>query len=129
RGLQRRPRRRAGGGADVSHVLVIANETVASKQLLDAVLGESKDGIDLVTVLAHVNAPSGGYVVYEDTRRAAAGRRLERTLAALREAGIPAHGLVVDSDPADAVRDAIAMLEPRPTEIIVSTHPQEKSGW
>jgi hypothetical protein len=27
------------------------------------------------------------------------------------------------------VRDAIAMLEPRPTEIIVSTHPQEKSGW
>ena len=69
-------------------------------------------------------------MVYEDTRRAAAGRRLERTLTKLREAGIPAHGLVVvDSDPADAVRDAIAMLEPRPTDIIVSTHPEEKSGW
>jgi hypothetical protein len=48
----------------VSHVLVIANETVASKQLLDAVVGETKDGIDLVTVLAPVNTPSGGYVVY-----------------------------------------------------------------
>src|SRR5439155_23904438 len=51
---------------------------------------------DLVTVLAPVNAPSGGYVVYEDTRRAAAGRRLNRTLDALHEAGISAHGLVVD---------------------------------
>src|SRR5438034_943391 len=84
---------------------------------------------DLVTVLAPISNPHAGYVVYEDTRRAAAGRRLERTLTKLREAGIPAHGLVVDSDPADAVRDAIAMREPRPTEIIVSTHPQEKSGW
>jgi hypothetical protein len=113
----------------VSHVLVIANETVASKQLLDAVLGETRDGIDLVTVLAPVNAPSGGYVVYEDTRRAAAGRRLERTLAALREAGIPAHGLVVDTSPVDTVKDALAQLDPKPDKIVVSTHPEEKSGW
>ena len=49
--------------------------------------------------------------------------------SALREAGIPAHGLVVESDPAEAVRDAIATLDPKPTEVIVSTHPQEKSGW
>ena len=40
-----------------------------------------------------------------------------------------AHGLVVEADPADAVRDAIAMLDPAPTEIIVSTHPEEQSGW
>jgi len=113
----------------VSHVLVIANETVASKQLLDAVLGETRDGIDLVTVLAPVNAPSGGYVVYEDTRRAAAARRLERTLGALREAGIPAHGLVVDTSPVDTVKDALAQLDPKPGKIVVSTHPEEKSGW
>jgi hypothetical protein len=37
--------------------------------------------------------------------------------------------LVVEVDPADAVRDAIAMLDPKPTEIIVSTHPKERSGW
>ena len=91
--------------------------------------GRGAEQPDLVTVVAPVSHPHEGYVVYEDTRRAAAGRRLERTLAALREAGIPAHGLVVESDPADAVRDAIAMLDPKPTEIIVSTHPKEKSGW
>ena len=113
----------------MSHILVVANETVASDQLLDAVRGEAKAGVDLVTVLAPVNAPSGGYVVYEDTRRAAAGRRLDRTLGALREAGISAHGLVVDTSPEDAVRDALAQLEPTPDRIVVSTHPAQKSGW
>jgi hypothetical protein len=113
----------------VSHILVVANETVASKQLLDAVRGEAEAGVDLVTVLAPVNTPSGGYVVYQDTRRAAAGRRLERTLASLHEAGIAAHGLVVDTSPVDAVRDALAQLEPRPDRIVVSTHPEQKSGW
>jgi hypothetical protein len=110
----------------VSHVLVIANETMTGPRLIEAV--ESRHP-DLVTVVAPISHPHAGYVVYEDTRRAAAGRRLERTLTELREAGVPAHGLVVDSDPADAVRDAIAMLEPKPTEVIVSTHPEEKSGW
>ena len=67
----------------MSHILVIANETAASNKLLEAVRGEAAAGVDLVTVLAPVNAPSGGYVVYENTRRAAAGRRLNRTLDAL----------------------------------------------
>jgi hypothetical protein len=110
----------------VSHLLVVANETVTGPSLIEAV---KRRGPELVTVLAPVSHPNTGYVVYEDTRRAAAGRRLDRTLASLREAGITAHGLVVEADPADAVRDAIAMLEPAPTEIIVSTHPAEQSGW
>jgi len=114
----------------VSHILVVANETVAGQPLIDAVKRKAAEGdVELVTVLAPVSSPSAGYVVYEDTRRAAAGRRLDRTLAALREAGIPAHGLVVESDPADAVRDAFGMLDPKPTDVILSTHPVEKSGW
>jgi hypothetical protein len=114
----------------MSNVLVIANETVAGQGLIDAVEARAAAGqADLVTVIAPVNRPESGYVVYEDTRRAAAGRRLDRTLVALREAGVKAHGVVVDADPADAVRDAMAMLEPRPDYIIVSTHPKEKSGW
>jgi len=113
----------------VSHVLVIANETVAGQGLIDAVKTRAGGEAELVTVICPVSYPQSGYVVYEDTRRAAAGRRLDRTLAALREAGVKAHGVVVDADPADAVRDALAMLEPRPDQIIVSTHPKEKSGW
>jgi hypothetical protein len=98
--------------------------------LIDAVKDKAAEGdVELVTVIAPVNTPRAGYVVYEDTRRAAAGRRLDRTLAALREAGIPAHGYVVESDPEEAVRDALGMLDPRPTDVILSTHPVEKSGW
>jgi hypothetical protein len=113
----------------VSHILVVANETVAGPSLIEALKRRAADGADLITVLAPVSNPHAGYVVYEDTRRAAAGRRLDRTLEALRAAGITAHGLVVEADPADAVRDAIAMLDPKPTEIVVSTHPKERSGW
>ncbi|HET8652343.1 MAG TPA: hypothetical protein VFM13_07200 [Gaiellaceae bacterium] len=112
------------------HLLVVANETVTGSELLDAVKRKAgEQDVELVTVLAPVSTPQAGYVVYEDTRRAAAGRRLDRTLAQLREAGIPAHGLVLESDPESAVRDAFGMLDPAPTDVIVSTHPLQKSGW
>jgi hypothetical protein len=108
-------------------ILAVANETVAGRSLLEALKAYARQGPVRVTVLAPVSHPREGYVVYEDTRRAAAGRRLDKTLGLLREAGIAAHGLVVDADPVSAVRDAIAQLEP--DAIVVSTHPEEKSGW
>jgi phosphopantetheine adenylyltransferase len=111
------------------HVLVVANETVAGRSLIEAIERRRKDGPVRVTVITPVNQPREGYVVYEDTRRAAAGRRLEHTLKALRSAGIPASGMVVESDPVAATRDALAQLEPRPDEIVVSTHPEQRSGW
>jgi hypothetical protein len=110
-------------------VLVIANETVAGSSLIETLQRRSAEGPLLVTVVCPVNQPREGYVVYEDTRRASAGRRLERTLEALRSEGIPASGLVVEADPVQAVKDALAQLEPPPDEIVVSTHPQAKSGW
>jgi hypothetical protein len=111
------------------HVLVLANETVGGVALMEALQRRALEGPLRVSVLAPVNRPRQGYVVYEDTRRAAAGRRLDRTLARLRDAGISAHGLVVDTDPLSAVKDGLAVLEPTPEEIVVSTHPQTKSGW
>jgi hypothetical protein len=108
-------------------ILVVANETVVSKALVD-LIEETAKGSDVVTtVLAPVNQPRQGYVVYYDTRRAAARRRLDKTLELLRSAGVHANGVVVESDPVSALRDAIDQLEP--DEIIVSTHPQQKSGW
>jgi hypothetical protein len=113
--------------ANPRHILVVANETVVSKALVD-LIRETAQGSDvLVTVLAPVNQPRQGYVVYYDTRRAAARRRLDRTLELLRGAGVHASGIVVETDPVSALRDAIDQLEP--DEVIVSTHPQQKSGW
>lgn len=111
----------------MSHVLVVANETVDAPTLREALTAHGGDV--LVTVVSPVNEPQRGYVVYTDTRRASARRRLERALGHLREAGVSADGYVVDADPAAAVRDALATLEPPVDEVLVSTHVEEKSGW
>lgn len=108
-------------------ILVVANETLTGDELLEAVRARVGDSDALVVVIAPVNAPREGYVVYDNTRRAAAGRRLDRTLEGFREAGIAATGHVVDNDPLAAVKDAIAIEEP--DELIVSTHPEATSGW
>ena len=110
------------------HLLVVANETVTGRKLIEAVERHRDEDLR-VTAICPVNQPDRGYVVYEDTRRAAAGRRLDRTLAMLREEGIPAHGLVVETDPVTAVRDALAQLDPPVDALVVATHPQQKSGW
>jgi hypothetical protein len=111
----------------VKHVLVVANETVAGESLIKALRRHAEDGPIRITVVCPINQPRQGSVVYEDTRRAAARRRLDRTLAVLRDADISAHGLVVDSDPVHAVRDALEQQDV--DEIIVSTHPERRSGW
>jgi hypothetical protein len=112
------------------HVLVVANETVTGRRLIEAVERRRSGGGELrVTVVCPVNQPQRGYVVYEDTRRAAAGRRLDRTLKMLRDEGILADGYVVEADPVTAVRDALAQLEPPVDEVVVATHPVSKSGW
>ena len=101
------------------HLLVVANETVTGRALIEAV--ERRKDSDLrVTVISPVNQPERSLVVYEDTRRAAAGRRLDRTLTMLRNEGIPAHGIVVETDPVTAVRDALAQLDPPVDEIVLA---------
>jgi hypothetical protein len=108
-------------------VLVVANETLEGDELIDAVRRRAERGPIRAVVVAPVNEPGAGHVVYEHSRRAAAGRRLDRTLTALRAAGIPAHGGVMEGGPLAAVRDVIA--QERVDELIVSTHPEAKSGW
>jgi hypothetical protein len=109
------------------HVLVLANETVAGKTLIDALRSRGAPGQLRVTVISPQNDSRAGFVVYETSRRSAAERRLRRTLDLLHEAGIAARGAVVDPDPLQALRDGIQEYEP--DEIIISTHPELKSGW
>jgi hypothetical protein len=117
-------------GADrPKHVLVVANETVAGKSLTQALDCRAADGPIRVTVVCPISQPREGYIVYQDTRRAAARRRLDETLELLRGHGIAADGFVVDADPVETVRDSFAQLVPPPDEIVVSTHPEARSGW
>lgn len=111
------------------HVLVLANETVAGRTLLDAIEERAAVGPIRVTVVSPQNDPRAGYVVYEDSRRSSADRRLRRTLDLLHEAGIAARGAIVDPDPLQALRDALHQYAPV-DEVIISTHPGAvKSSW
>jgi phosphopantetheine adenylyltransferase len=108
-------------------VLVVANETLVGDELVETLRRRAEKGPIRVVVVAPVTQPRGGYVVYRDSRRAAAGRRLDRVLAFLRLAGIPAYGAVYDDDPLSAAKDVLAAEEI--DEIVVSTHPETTSGW
>jgi hypothetical protein len=48
------------------HVLVLANETVAGRTLLDAIQERAAAGPIRVTVISPQNDPRAGYVVYEE---------------------------------------------------------------
>ena len=112
---------------DPTVVLVVANETLVGVELLDAVRRRAEQGPIRAVVVAPVNDPQSGYVVYRNSRRASAGRRVDRLVADLRASGFPAHGDVFEGGPIPAVEDILA-LEPI-DELIVSTHPKETSGW
>jgi hypothetical protein len=111
----------------MKRVLVVANETVAGRPLIDAVKRRG-DGDEIrVHVISPQNQPKHGYVIYDEHVREAAENRLEMTLALLREAGLEADGEVMDPDPYSAVMDALG--EEDYDEIIISTHPETRSGW
>jgi nucleotide-binding universal stress UspA family protein len=78
-------------------------------------------------VIAPQNQPKHGYVIHEGTVRDAAENRVEVTVAQLRDAGIDATGEVLDPDPYSAVTDA--MHDRDYDEIVISTHPDTRSGW
>jgi hypothetical protein len=76
----------------MKRILVVANETVAGRALIDAVKRHA-DGDEVhVHVICPQNQPKHGYVIYEDHVRDATQNRLEMTLALLREEGIEADG-------------------------------------
>ncbi len=111
----------------MKRVLVVANETVAGKPLIDAVRKQAQGEEVHVHVISPQNQPKHGYVIYDEHVRDAAQNRLEMTIALLREAGIEADGEVMDPDPYSAVMDALG--EQDYDQIVISTHPETRSGW
>ena len=112
---------------DRTRILVVANETVVGKPLIDAVKARAEKGPIDVHVICPQNMPKAGWVQYADEGRWAAENRLKATLARLQEAGIQATGAIEDPDPFTAIMDALGREEY--DEIIISTHPETRSGW
>ena len=108
------------------NILVLANETIGGKGLLDAVLARRGDGIHFHVVVPQTR-PKHGNVIYDEAVRDGAQVRVDLALAFMREEGIRGTGEVGDADPYNAAMDAIA--EHGIDEILVSTLPAATSGW
>jgi hypothetical protein len=119
------PRR---GGEHERRILVIANETVGGTTLREEIRRRS-EGYDeqVLVVCPALNSPIRHWASDEDRARAAAQERLNRSLGRLAEAGVDARGEVGDSEPLQAIEDAVRTFGP--DEIIISTHPEGRSNW
>ena len=112
---------------DGNRILVVANETVAGSALIDAVKRAAEGGGASVHVICPQNQPKHGYVIYDEAVADAGRHRLDLTIAQLKEAGIEASGELMDPDPYTAIMDALG--ERDYDRIIISTHPETRSGW
>ena len=110
------------------HLLIIANETVEGSALVDTVrdIALSTDA-EVLVVAPALNSRLRHYLSDSDGARHAAEQRLAGGLARLRDAGVRADGHVGDADPLSAMEDAMAVFNA--DEIVIGTHPEERSNW
>jgi len=116
------------GGEDERLILVIANETVGGRTLLDEIRRRS-EGVHehVLVVVPALNSPLRHWASDTDEATAAAGQRLEASLRRLASEGIEARGEVGDADPLQAMEDALRTFGA--DELIISTHPEGRSHW
>ena len=119
----------AGG----TRVLVLANQTVGAKELLDELRAIDAEGKAEYFVCVPANPVDTGQAehtgavwVWEETTKAAQ-QRLDSTLEILRGDGLHAAGELGDHRPLHAL--AAAAKEFSPDRIVISTHPESHSAW
>ena len=126
RPIQTAPARQGGEGE--RRILVIANETVGGATLRDRIR-ERSEGVraEVLVVAPALNTPIRHWASDEDGARAVAESRLQESLSLLRSGGVSARGEVGDSEPLQAIEDALRTFGA--DEIIISTHPEGRSQW
>lgn len=112
----------------MGRILVVANETLGGRSLIEAVRKRVDAGHESYVVCVPRTRPKHGSIIYEDSVYEAAQVRIDLARTFVRqEMGIEAVGEVGDPDPYTATMDAIGEFSP--DEVIVSTKPITVSGW
>jgi CRP-like cAMP-binding protein len=106
--------------------LVVADETVGGRPLLDEIGTRHEAGPSRFLVLVPASVPREGLTWTESEARGLAEDRLERVLNHLRELGVQGAGKVADADPFLAIQDTLG--EEKFDEVILSA-PSKRSGW
>src|SRR3954451_1588579 len=117
----------ATAGDGTHRVLVIANETVGGAELRDEILERGRRSPELRVVCPIL--PTRAHLVTSDIDRelAEARTRLAETLDWAAAHGLNATGRVSADTPLAAAADELRAF--RADEVIVSTHPPERSRW
>ncbi len=109
-------------------ILVVANETVESTVLHDAIRTDPNgERAEILIVAPALNSRVRHWVSDEDDARHAAKARLERSIDQFVRDGVEASGWVGDADPIQAIDDALHVF-PADT-LIIATHPEGRSNW
>jgi hypothetical protein len=104
----------------VKHALVVANQTVGGRKLIETLERRASESPHRFTVICPQDGAGDGAVE-------AAEQRLSGTLRLLERAGLDVTGYITHPDPLTSVMNAV-QLDP-PNEIIISTLPGSTSKW
>lgn len=108
-------------------VLVVANETCGRQELCTAVRDRIEGDAEVLVVAPALNSRVRHYFSDRGGAIAAAEERLARSVEGLAATGLQTTGVVGDADPVLAIADAL--VEFRADEIVIATHPPERSNW
>ncbi|HYI59508.1 MAG TPA: amino acid permease [Microlunatus sp.] len=118
---------------DAKRVLVLANETVEGDELITELRRIDTSGKAEYLICVPANPIDTGQAmhagplsVWERTAEAAQ-ERLDRTLEQLRSHGLEVRGELGDYRPLRALADAVG--EFNPDQLVICTHPEERSAW
>jgi hypothetical protein len=112
---------------DTHRLLVVANETVGGRELLDLVCRRATPGTSVLVLSPALNTRVRTWTSDEDGAREAAQQRLDASIDHLAAVGVRAQGEIGDGDPVQAVEDALRSFPA--DEIVLSTHPPGRSHW
>jgi hypothetical protein len=117
------------GGDGKHRLLVVANETVEGEALLEEIRGRcrNRDCEVLVVTPALAGSRASHWASDIDEAIELARQRMELSLIAIDQLGLKAKGEIGDSDPNVAIEDALRVFPA--DEIVISTHPPERSRW
>jgi hypothetical protein len=119
------------GGDGKHRILVVANETVGGGELLEEIRARCRDReCELLVVTPALPASRAAHWASDiDEAIELARQRMELSLIAIGELGlkVKARGEIGDSEPNVAIEDALRVFSA--DEIVISTHPPERSRW
>lgn len=117
------------GGDGRYRLLVVANETVGGQALREEIRNRCRGrSSEILVVTPALTASRAAHWASDvDEAMELARQRLELSLIEIDRLGLKARGEVGDSDPNVAIEDALRAFPA--DEILISTHPSDRSRW